>query len=206
MSRGASQSARGFEATGFSAVLGELLDALPDGRCAVFVDAEGETIDLATRIPAFDARIAGAELALPLATAREACARANLGVLVELRFTGDRGAVLARRVGEGCDLVVVSSGSHSALALSRCAIAADALRVEAGLKAPSVLRALRVIETRLSSGQRVPAAIMEGGARRGVEVLGLRDEPGRLTVLLRADGDEEFVAVYDRAEDRWRRG
>ena len=76
----------------------------------------------------------------------------------------------------------------------------------AGFRSTSVLRPLNVLESRtLASGRSVPSVIEEAGERRGVEVLGLRDEPQRVTVLMRT-GDEEFVAVLDRQDPRWRRG
>ena len=85
--------ARDADPTGFTAALEALLEAVPDGLCATFLDAEGETIDLATRVDPYEARVYSAELALPLASLRDAnipCAvgsstdRANIDLIMEL--------------------------------------------------------------------------------------------------------------------------
>ena len=52
-----SMLARDADPTGFTAALEALLEAVPGGLCATFLDAEGETIDLATRIDPYEARV-----------------------------------------------------------------------------------------------------------------------------------------------------
>ena len=71
--------------SGFTAALEALLHDLPEVLCATFIDDEGETIDLATRIDPFEARVAGAAFSLPLSSARATLRRARLGGLGELR-------------------------------------------------------------------------------------------------------------------------
>ncbi len=79
---------RDSDRTGFTATLEALLDLLPDALCATFLDSEGETIDLATRVDPFDARIYSAEFALPLASMRAASRELGVGTTRELRLVG----------------------------------------------------------------------------------------------------------------------
>ena len=209
MSRRPSTAPRDQAATGFSKHLDALVRQVPEALCAVFVDGEGETIDLATRMDTFEARVVGAELAIVLASARNARLKLNEGALLELRIEGATRSVVVRTVSEGYDLtLMVNSADISARVAEVVAATALALLLEAGLKPPPSYAVLRSVEQRPSRmGIAVPTAFEEGGIRRRVEaVLGHRDDgDGVVKLLVRLAGGEELVVAHDRSVGQWRR-
>jgi predicted regulator of Ras-like GTPase activity (Roadblock/LC7/MglB family) len=202
------RSVRDQDATGFTRHLDTLLRQLPDAVCAVFVDSEGETVDLSSRMDAFETRIVGAELAILLASVRASQARLHHGEALELRVEGNERSFIARTVGEGYDLVVlVRSSTISARVAEMTAATAIALLVEAGLKPPPSYATLRSVEQRESrSGMPVPSAFDESGVRRRVEaVLGHRQDGAEVKFLVRVDDGEELVIAREQTTGRWRR-
>ncbi len=199
---------RNNDPTGFTPALDELVQGLPEALCAVFVDGEGEAIDLATRIDPFDARVTGAELTILLARTGAAARSLGHGPVMELRLHGAARSILARHVGDGCDLVLMVSGQGvSAAAAERCAATAGALRTEAGICAPAALAVLHAVELRPShAGSMVPRAFVEAGVRRRVAaVLGVREDRDGTAFLVRTAEGEEMLVVHDLAGDGWRR-
>lgn len=199
---------RSLARTGFTAPLEALLRDLPGVLCATFIDSEGETIDLATRIDAFDARIAGALFALPLESVRALLAALRAGGLAELRAEGGARSMLVRHVAEGCDLVVVTRGPAIGAAVTvRCAVTAQELCAEADLPPPSHHRALQIVELRRRpDGRAAPRAFVEGGVRRWiVAVLGVAERGSRAVWLVRTSRGEELLLAHDLATDRWER-
>lgn len=196
------------DVTGFTGHLTALLRQVPEALCAVFVDGEGEAVDLSSRLDAFDARIAGAELAIVMAGAREAAQKLRQGALLELRFEGSARSVIVRHVSEGYDLVVlVESDTISARAAEATAATAVALMAEAKLPPPPSYAVLRSVEYRASrTGIAMPRAFDEGGVRRRIEaVLGHREEGGEMKFLVRLDTGEELLIAREHATGRWQR-
>jgi len=193
--------------TGFTSILEGLVESLPEALCAIFVDGEGEAIDYATRIDPFEAKILGAESALPLARARALARLTNLGEILELRFDAARRAVLARQVTDACTLVLlVQSPSVRIAAVERCALAAQALCIEAGQPLPGALRVLRVVELQSGTDRALPQAFIDGGARRIVAaILGVQWGDACNTFLVRTDTGEEMVVEHTFATGQWRR-
>ena len=129
--------ARDQDATAFSKHLETLLHELPEAICAVFVDGEGETGDLASRVEPFEARIAGAEMSIVLHGLRIVRAKLGEGALIELRIEGTTRSILVRHVSVGYDLVVLlAAAAISARAAEVTAAMAVTLLNEAGLKPP----------------------------------------------------------------------
>lgn len=194
--------------TGFSRHLDALLRQVPEALCAVFVDIEGEAVDISSRVDAFDARIAGAEMAIVAASARACAGALGQGELLELRIEGHERSILVRHVSEGYDLVVLlRSNVVSARAAEVSAATAIQLMAEAGLKPPPSFAVLRAVERRTSGhGVAVPTAFDEGGVRRRVEaVLGYVEEDTVVKFLVRLDNGEELVLVNEVGTGRWLR-
>ncbi|MEZ4405963.1 MAG: hypothetical protein R3A52_05760 [Polyangiales bacterium] len=196
---------RGAERTGFTAALEALVRGAREALCAVFVDAEGEAIDVATAIDEFDAKITGAEMALPLARVRAYARARRAGATVEVRFSGERRSVLVRAVAEGCDLVLLVEGAITVALAERVARTAAALASEAGMEPVAGRQTLRAVE--LSADRPGwPRAFVDGGARRTVAaVLGVREVGTDAHYLVRTDEGEEVLVAHDRELEQWRR-
>jgi predicted regulator of Ras-like GTPase activity (Roadblock/LC7/MglB family) len=195
--------------TGFSGHLDNLIRQLPEALCAVFIDGEGETIDLASRLDLFDARVTGAEMAVLLASVRQSFLKLSQGETLEFRLEGSERSIIARHVSEGYDLIVlIQAATISARAAELTAAAAISLLVEAGLKPPPSYAVLRAVEQRPSrTGLLVPTAFEEGGVRRRVEsILGHRADTGEAKFLVRLDDGEELVLEQENSTGKWRRG
>lgn len=196
------------EPTGFTAALEALVFELPEALCAVFIDDEGEAIDLASRVDLFEARIAGAVMALPLTTLRATLRRRRLGGLSGIRLEGGSRSVLVREVASGCDLVVLlDAPGISASTFIRCAVTARELCAEARLEPPRHMHALSGVELRRRpDGLAAPRAFLDGGMRRRViAVLGVAQHGAQIVWLVRAVPDEEVLLAHDLTTDRWDR-
>jgi predicted regulator of Ras-like GTPase activity (Roadblock/LC7/MglB family) len=197
---------RALAPTGFSPHLDALLDAVPEALAAVFIDDEGETVDLSTRVDDYEARVAGASLAQPLARARAASRASGHGQVVELRVLCDRQAVLARHVGDTTDLVtLLGAPSVAARSAARVAAAATALRSEAGLPPEASAAVLRTVEHR-ASGSGAPRSFDHEGQRlRVVDVLGALRDDAQACWLVRVHTGEELLLQREAATGRWLR-
>ncbi len=199
--------ARDFDTTAFSRHLDALVLAIPEALCAVFVDGEGETVDLASRLDPFDARVAGAEMSIVLHGLRMTREKLGEGVVIELRIEGSQRSILVRHVSRGYDLVVLlAAAAVSAQSAELTAGTALALVLEAGLKPPPTTPVLRAVEQRPSRiGFLVPSSFEENGVRRRIAViLGHRDEgDGNVRFLVRLEDGEELVVLHDRAAATW---
>lgn len=200
----AARRPRALAPTGFSPHLDALLDAVPEALAAVFIDGEGETVDLATRVEDFEARVAGASLAPPLARARAASRATGHGQVVELRVLCDRASLLARHVGDDTDLVtLLAAPSVAARSAARVSAAATALRSEAGLPPSGAALVLRAVERR-ASGSGAPRSFDRDGQRlRVVDVLGASAEGTQERWLVRVHTGEELLLVRDAPSGRW---
>lgn len=191
---------REVDATAFTAALEALLDAVPEALCATFVDAEGETIDLATRIDGFDARIYAAEVAPLLARLRRATQELGVGDLSGGRLVGERRAVVMQHVVDGCGVLVVIDGTAALpRAAWACRVAACALAAETGLGASR--RISSPPET--ATGETPRAYVRDGHVVRVEAVLGTPDITEPEALLVRTpEGDEEII-VRDPVTQRW---
>lgn len=196
---------REVDATAFTPVLEGLLKDLPDALCATFLDGEGETIDLATRLDVFDARVIAAEFALPLAHARALSKQLGSGPVLELRVGFARRAAMVRHVCEDGDLLVVLDGPTVSLRdAERCARAARALCVETGMTPIAALAVLRSVE--VASDGVTPRSFEEAGIRRRVRsVLGMFEGEGHTQFLVHTDTGEDVMVRLDRRTRLWRR-
>lgn len=198
---------RGVEITGFTPILEGLVYEVDEALCAVFIDGEGETIDFATRIDPFEARILAAEMALPLASTLQLAELTNLGTILELRVQTSARSLLARHVTDRCFLVLgLANPTLRAWAAERCAMAAQALCVEAGQPLSGALSVLRAVELVEREGDAFPTAFVDGGIRRRVSaVLGVERHPDRSLYLVRTDEGEEVLVEHDHGQRLWRR-
>lgn len=191
---------RDSDRTGFTATLEALLETLPDALCATFLDGEGETIDLATRVDPFDARIFSAEFALPLASMRSASRELGVGATRELRLIGESRCALVRYVSDGCDVLVVLDGETGlGRASFECARAAARLAFEAGLPSWRPVSVSPVT----SSGAMPEAFIEDGRTRRVAAVLGAPDSTMTESLLVRTREGDECVIARDPTTERW---
>jgi hypothetical protein len=197
--------------TGFSPILDGLLEGLPEALCAVFVDPEGEAIDLSSRIDPFESRIVGAELAVALAHCRASCARVRAGQHLELRIEGSARSILSRVVSDGYDLVILlGSSTVSAKASERGARAAVELLREAGLPDPASFVTLAGHDTDLRGAGMLPiarGAVIddEGAPLRVAAVLGFAQGHARVAALVRCEGGQELLVEQDPQTSRWTR-
>jgi predicted regulator of Ras-like GTPase activity (Roadblock/LC7/MglB family) len=198
--------ARELDVTGFTEPLEALVHELPEAVSATFIDEEGEAVDLATRVEPFEARVAGALLALPLHVARRFARRVGSGEVRGLWLIGETRSALTARVGEGLDLVLVIEGTVArGRVCEALAEAAASLRFEAGLAGGEAER-FAVEAVVMSSGSVRPVAVIERGVRHEVrEVLGVLQEDTSLHVLVRTEGQREMLLQYDAETGRWRR-
>jgi len=196
---------RDVDPTGFTEILDGLVSDLPDALCATFMDGEGETIDLSTRIDPFEARVATAELAIALARARVAATELQQGPIEEFKIAGARRSVVVRRVSEGCDLMLLITGNASlALAARACRIAARALSDEAGVAARASRPHPRPRTAEGEAPAEVPASFLEDGLERPITTLvGVYGQQRML--LVRTNKGDEVVIVRDPATGRWYR-
>lgn len=204
-------SSRDQATTGFSAVLDELVASVPNALCAVFVDPEGETVDLAARIDPFDARITGAEFTIVLAAVRQCSQKLSAGATLEIRVEGKRRSAIARCVSEGYDLVLlVGSPTITARVADAVVDAAAELLRESGLPPPPSFARLRGADgpSRVSSRFRTmgPIFIEDAGVQRRVaQSLGFYQGEAGVEVLVRLDDGEELLVWFDSTINRWTR-
>lgn len=197
--------------TGFTKVLDELVHAVPDALCAVFVDPEGETVDLASKVDPFDARITGAEFNVVLSNVRECAAKLRGGATLEFRVEGTRRSVITRLVSDGYELVLlVAAPTITVFAADQLLLAAQALLKEAGLPPPPSWARLRGAEAPVRTSSRLkgigPLLIEDAGVQRRVEqTMGFYQGEQGTEVLVRLEDGEELLAWFDPQLKRWTR-
>ncbi|MCC6746582.1 MAG: hypothetical protein IT371_02925 [Deltaproteobacteria bacterium] len=92
--------------TPFSAVLEEMVAALPGTRGAAFIDWEGEAVDVSAEARATQARIVGAHWGIIYQQLRAACERLDLGQVLELHLRCQQEQVFLRRISSDYYLVL----------------------------------------------------------------------------------------------------
>ncbi|MDP3275858.1 MAG: hypothetical protein Q8Q09_11720 [Deltaproteobacteria bacterium] len=193
--------------TAFTVVLAKLLEELPECLCAVFVDVEGEAVDLAARIGLFDARIAAAEFAIVMGLMRGARWEKHCGFPNEIRLEGHTRSALCRAVCEGYDLLVLlDSPTISAFAAERMEEAALGLREETGLPGSTWMTRLGAQESGLAlrSFPPIPAVVEHAGiVRKVADILGFTSDEEGCDVLVRLEDGEELLVGFEQENARW---
>ena len=201
--------------SGFTRILRRLWIAHVEVSAAVFVDVDGECVDYCSSLSPFDDKVAGAQMRVVVDDVRRFASRVGAGEPSRLEIHGEARDLIARRLGEGYLLVVMTSaaGTNQAL-LTDVEAAADALRREAGLSTPTwdPTAGLEVRVRRSTGWQFAPRAFVQDERVHEItSVLGRWEETGLLLgghlVCFRVqtiDGVETTLA-YDPLEDRWLR-
>lgn len=88
------------EATSFSPILKELIDALPLSIGAVFVDWEGEAVDVCSRIEDTQLQIYGAQWGIIFYQAKRTFEKHGMGDVSEMVMSFEHQHVILRRITE----------------------------------------------------------------------------------------------------------
>lgn len=212
---GAPEWPRDMEESDFTDVLRALLVSTPGVLAVAFVDAEGECVDYCSRVPPFDAKVAGAHLTVVVSELRRGGASVH-GEPAFLHVHGVERDLLVRRIDDEYTLIVVTRAiGLTSMLRDSVEAAVETLRNEAGLSAPAWepgLLPIRV-EVRLStvgwsyaprrfwrSGQLVEIDDVVG---RWVEEPSAGDETTRVCFLVRGMDGQETTLVHRPEEDAW---
>ena len=189
-------------ASPFSAILQRLCETC-GARAAALVDAEGETVDYAGRVPPFDVRVAAAEWRLVLAEL-EVSAVPGWAATRELLVRAARGSFAVWSLAEGYAIVLVLPRHCFRVSRRALAVAAAELELEAGLDSRPTKERVRWLEVKVLTevvDPRRPRAIWQDGAWCAVTVLGRfrssdlgRGEVGYLT---RLDSGSEGLLIRE---------
>jgi len=119
----------------FQKILREMLQNIPGAIGAVFLDREGESVDLFAEdvfeISDDGLRAVGAYTGIFLSNVRRACERIHAGAPRELTIDFDNATVLSADLKEGYYLVlVVARGANEAVAVDRLRRCRDRLLTE----------------------------------------------------------------------------
>lgn len=93
--------------TSFAAILRRVVDSTPGAVAAVFVDEEGEAVDVAGEGETIDVMLAGAHLGVLLARFDAAHEKAGAGRVQELRLVATRAQYVTRPLGHGYHVTVM---------------------------------------------------------------------------------------------------
>jgi hypothetical protein len=206
------ETPRDTEETGFTPILRRLAGSLPELQAAVFVDEEGECVDLCTRIGLFDAKILGAQLHVLTTTVVDQGTR-FLGVPHAFHVVADTREIVVRRVSDEYTLVLVCDPPAPLGAIHGLleGVVRD-LRHEGAIVAPDwePHRETLRVEVRASAGWGyAPTAFSERGRRYPlVAVVGRwidHEDQGAVCFLVRTATGEETVLVHRAREGRWSR-
>ncbi|WP_437758832.1 roadblock/LC7 domain-containing protein [Sorangium sp. So ce1389] len=153
----------------FTAILEDLLCAIPGARAAALVDFEGETIDYAGRLDPFDVKVTAAHWQIVLAE----IASSPLGVPRQITVRAHRRSYIVRQLQPGYALVLVLHPRAAFAASHRALQEADVrLCAEAGWTTSRTTRWYCVdVETEASDRGR-PARLRSAGGWQPVEVMG----------------------------------
>jgi len=185
---------------------------VPELLAAVFVDEEGECVDYCSRIGAFDAKIAGAQVHV-LTTALVELATRFQGSPHAYHVVADAREILVRRISNEYTLVLVCDppaplGTLNGLIEK----AVRELRQEGGIAAPvwEPHRETLRVEVRASAGWGyAPTAFSERGHRHVLAAVVGRwidhEDQGAVCFLVRTQTGEETVLVHRTREGRWLR-
>lgn len=189
----------------FARILQNLIEATPGALGAVFVDGEGESVDYAGSLDAFDIRVAGAQLQLEFRKAREGLVGA-FGELRQVTIRARSRSYVAHQLPEGYLLVMVM-GRCAGFGVSPRAIAQAEfdLRAEGGWQPPKGQE--RWVHARVQAtdyDRRRPGRVFLGESWHDVQVIGrvaglMRGERG---FRVRTEDGAEMTLVRERL-GRW---
>jgi predicted regulator of Ras-like GTPase activity (Roadblock/LC7/MglB family) len=200
----------------FTAILRVALEADERIVSVSFVDHEGECVDYCSRVPPFDAKIAGAQMQVVVNGLTEPLRRMAQGELNEVQIIGVERDVIARRIDDEYLLVVIAhGGATDDRLLDRLAAVVAGLRAEAGLLPPCWDHESGAFDVKLRAAVAwgfAPSALDVNGDLIPIgAVLGRWTErgglPGGELVCFRVrlvDGSEITIA-FDAALRRWLR-
>lgn len=174
-------AARDTDASTFAAILTDLIARVPGALGAVLVDAEGEAVDYAGRLDAFDLKLAAAHWQIVLTDLRAKAAAHTSGSPRSLVVRGEKRSFIVHELPEGYTLVLVLSRRAGFTQATRAfAVCERALVAEAGWSLPRRIPAWFGLDVESTRAGR-PARISYGARNQGIEVLG--------RVASRASGD-----------------
>jgi hypothetical protein len=189
-------------ASPFSVILQRLCESC-GAQAAALVDAEGETVDYAGRVPPFDARVAAAEWRLVLAEL-EASKVSGWAATRELLVRAGRRSFAAWALADGYAIVLILPRHAFRVSRRALAVAAAELELEAGLDPRPTKERVRWLEVKVLTDERDPRrprAVWQNGAWCAVTVLGRfqssdlgRSEVGYLT---RFDSGAEGLLIRE---------
>lgn len=150
----------------FAGILADLVERVPGARAAALVDADGETVDYASRTNPFDVRLAAAHWMIVLREAQGA-----FGEACVLSIRASRRSFIVRALPQGYALVVVLSCGVSTASGGR-AFPLCVLRLagEAGWPQPNA-PTWHPVDVRSDDRGR-PTEVRRGNADGRVEILG----------------------------------
>lgn len=197
----AGEAPRDTEETTFTPLLRQLLLADAGVRAVVFIDDEGETIDLVARMDWFDARVVGAQLHVAVEAIRQS---KHLGAAQLVMIESGNAVFFLRHFDVIYTLVVEARDVADEIALAdsleRVVLA---LRTEVGFISGPRHEVRVFVDTRPAAGWGyAPEAMYVHGVRRGLSaVLGQwieRDASiARTCFLVRFETGEEGILVRD---------
>jgi hypothetical protein len=160
--------------TSFAEILQELLWLEPRAIAAVLIDGEGETVDYASSLPSYFARVAAANLRVVLDDITGSWEKVGLGGLTHAVVRARRRSFFVRPLPDGYALVLVLRARAFAVSSRAIEVAACRLAAEAGWPGPAennLTWHAAEVETRRTHRFR-PLQIKTGEEWENVEVLG----------------------------------
>ena len=206
-------AARDQDESPFSRILEDFWRSHETVLAAVFVDAEGETVDYCSSVDPYEARVAAATVHAMLAPLHEPCENLGAGFARQWLMECEHRDLIMRRISAEYGLLVVAeAGAVTARLLAGLDAVAIALRREAEIPAPSWDPGAEpyVVETREAvAWGYAPVSIRHGDDERVVrDVLGRWTERGAVSLeplvcfRVRCE-EEELTLVHDPWLQRW---
>ena len=160
------------DASPFTPILFDFIARVPGAIGAVLVDRDGEAVNYAGRVDAYDVKLAGAHWQIVLQETGALSARRSLGVPRVLAVRGERRSFIAHALPDGYALVLLLGRRAGFTAAARAfAVCERALANEAGWGAPARSAswfAAQVVEGRTGR----PTRILANSQEHAVEVVG----------------------------------
>jgi len=123
--------------TSFADILQDLLWLEPRAIAAVLIDTEGETVDYASSLPSYFAKVAAANLRVVLDEIIGVWGKLGAGSLTDATVRADRRSFFVRPLPDGYALVLVLRRRVFAISMRAVALAACRLSKEAGWPSPA---------------------------------------------------------------------
>lgn len=208
------ESSRDIDESPFTQVLRALLRGVPDALLAVFVDEEGECVDYCSKLPPFDAKVAGAQLHVTMHEIAQVVARMRGGTLWFLHVQASEREMVIRRVSDEYLLVVLTKPMRLEGPL-RAAIDATvaALRAEGEIRRPAWephRQPIRVDVREARGWGYAPAVYYDRGVRTEIAAVLGRFHEGegslaRDVFLVQTEHGEELSLAHRPSDGVWER-